>query len=104
MNGQGLEPRILLEDASSSYHATTQCASDNDIFDNQLIFGNNLLGLKALEQGLSGMVKCIVIDPPYNTGSAFEQTMTDWNIQLGCHLSAIDWKSSTAFFVMMNRC
>jgi adenine-specific DNA-methyltransferase len=66
-----LEPRILLEDASNSFHAK-QRASDNDIFDNQLIFGDNLLGLKALEQRLSGKVKCVFIDPPYNTGSAFE--------------------------------
>jgi adenine-specific DNA-methyltransferase len=66
-----LEPRILLEDASKSYHAK-QRASDDDVFDNLLIFGDNLLALKALEQELSGTVKCVFIDPPYNTGSAFE--------------------------------
>ena len=43
-----------------------------DIFDNMLIRGDNLLGLKALEQEFAGKVKCIYIDPPYNTGSAFE--------------------------------
>jgi adenine-specific DNA-methyltransferase len=43
-----------------------------DIFDNMLIRGDNLLGLKALEQEFAGKVKCIFIDPPYNTGSAFE--------------------------------
>lgn len=37
-----------------------------------LIHGDNLLALKALEQEFSGQVKCIYIDPPYNTGSAFE--------------------------------
>ena len=37
-----------------------------------LIQGDNLLALKALEQDYSGKVKCIYIDPPYNTGSAFE--------------------------------
>jgi adenine-specific DNA-methyltransferase len=42
-----------------------------DIFDNQLIFGDNLLALKALEQEYTGKVKCVFIDPPYNTGSAF---------------------------------
>jgi adenine-specific DNA-methyltransferase len=42
-----------------------------DIFDNKLIFGDNLLALKALEQDYSGKVKCVFIDPPYNTGSAF---------------------------------
>jgi adenine-specific DNA-methyltransferase len=46
--------------------------SENDIFDNQLILGDNLLALKALEQSFTGRIKCVYIDPPYNTGSAFE--------------------------------
>lgn len=66
-----LEPRILLEDPERSYHAAHQ-VSENDIFDNRLIFGDNLLALKALESEFTGRVKCIFIDPPYNTGSAFE--------------------------------
>ncbi len=66
-----LEPRILLEDPSKSYHAS-QKVTDNDIFDNKIIFGDNLLALKALEQEYTGKVKCIYIDPPYNTGQAFE--------------------------------
>ena len=66
-----LEPRILLEDPEKSYHAK-QRVSDNDIFDNRLIFGDNLLALKALEQEFSGKVKCIYIDPPFNTQQAFE--------------------------------
>jgi adenine-specific DNA-methyltransferase len=66
-----LEPRILLEDSAKSYHAQHR-TSKKDIFDNRLIFGDNLLALKALEQEFSGKVKCIYIDPPYNTGSAFE--------------------------------
>ncbi len=65
-----LEPRILLEDAEKSYHAK-QRVTENDIFDNRLIFGDNLLALKALEQEFAGKVKCVFIDPPYNTGSAF---------------------------------
>ena len=65
-----LEPRILLEDAERSYHAKRR-VSEGDIFDNRLIFGDNLLALKALEQEFSGKVKCVFIDPPYNTGSAF---------------------------------
>ncbi len=65
-----LEPRILLEDPNKSYHAQHQ-VTDNDIFDNRLIFGDNLLALKALEQEFAGSVKCVFIDPPYNTGSAF---------------------------------
>ncbi|ACS51329.1 site-specific DNA-methyltransferase [Bartonella grahamii] len=66
-----LEPRILLEDLEKSYHASHQISSQ-DIFDNKLIFGDNLLTLKALEQEYMGKVKCIYIDPPYNTGNAFE--------------------------------
>lgn len=65
-----LEPRILVEEPERSYHAAHR-VSDNDVFDNRLIFGDNLLALKALEQEFSGRVKCIYIDPPYNTGSAF---------------------------------
>jgi len=67
-----LEPRILLEDPEKSYHAKAR-VTDNDIFDNKLIFGDNLLALKALEQEFSGKVKCIYIDPPYNTGKAFKK-------------------------------
>ncbi len=72
-----LEPRIFIEEKSLSYHApsaTISCEADvNSVFnDNLLIHGDNLLALKALEQNYSGKVKCIYIDPPYNTGSAFE--------------------------------
>ncbi len=65
-----LEPRILLEDPAMSYHAKHR-VTENDIFDNRLIFGDNLLALKALEAEFTGKVKCVFIDPPYNTGSAF---------------------------------
>ena len=70
-NRPRLEPRILLEDPKKSYHAK-QRVTENDIFDNRLIFGENLLALKALEQEYVGKITCIYIDPPYNTGSAFE--------------------------------
>ena len=66
-----LEPRILIEDPAKSYHAAKRVSND-DIFDNMLIHGDNLLALKALEQEYAGKVKCIYIDPPYNTGNAFE--------------------------------
>lgn len=66
-----LEPRILLEDPEKSYYAKHR-VTDNDIFDNRLIFGDNLLALKALEQEFTGKIKCIYIDPPFNTGAAFE--------------------------------
>jgi adenine-specific DNA-methyltransferase len=59
-----LEPRILIEDAGKSY-------GDKNAY-NMLIHGDNLLALKALEQDFAGKIKCIFIDPPYNTGAAFE--------------------------------
>ena len=61
-----IEPRILIEDKEKS-----NCKNDFDT-ENMIIHGDNLLALKALEQKYSGKVKCIYIDPPYNTGSAFE--------------------------------
>lgn len=67
-----LEPRILIEEPEFSYHAETR--REGDHFDNMLVHGDNLLALKALETdpNVRGKVKCIFIDPPYNTGSAFE--------------------------------
>lgn len=79
-NRPKLEPRILLEDPRKSYHAARRVKPDakpgepgypGDLFDNRLIFGDNLLALKALEAEFTGKIKCIYIDPPYNTGSAF---------------------------------
>lgn len=78
-----LEPRILLEEPNLSYQAQAKTAlgMTGDLFadtettpifnDNLLIQGDNLLALKALEQQYAGKVKCVFIDPPYNTGSAF---------------------------------
>src|SRR6266566_1111034 len=66
-----LEPRILLGDAAKSHHAEFR-VTDRDLFENWLIFGDNLLALKALEQEFTNRVRCIYIDPPYNTGAAFE--------------------------------
>ncbi len=63
-NQPNLEPRILIEGPEKSY-------GDNNS-ENMLIFGDNLLALKALEQNFAGKIKCIYIDPPYNTGNAFE--------------------------------
>ena len=74
-----VEPRILIENPalSNMSHKTAGQASLFDTenasnFDNMLIHGDNLLALKALESKFAGQVKCIYIDPPYNTGSAFE--------------------------------
>ena len=66
-----LEPRILIEDPDLSCHAKER-RSDDDIFDNILIRGDNLLALKALEAKFSANVDCIYIDPPFNTGEAME--------------------------------
>lgn len=59
-----LEPRILIEDKSMSYGDPES--------DNMLIHGDNLLALKALENDFIGKIRCIYIDPPYNTGNAFD--------------------------------
>lgn len=61
-----IEPRILIEDKEKS-----NCTNDRNT-ENMIIHGDNLLALKALESKYAGKVKCIYIDPPYNTGSAFE--------------------------------
>lgn len=64
-----LEPRILLPVDEMSHLKGKP--GDGGIHDNILIQGDNLLALKALEQQFAGKVKCVYIDPPYNTGSAF---------------------------------
>ncbi|MDL2273628.1 site-specific DNA-methyltransferase [Oscillospiraceae bacterium OttesenSCG-928-G22] len=70
------EPRILIENPEYSYAASPggQISLDGGeaTTDNLLIHGDNLLALKALELEYARKVKCICIDPPYNTGSAFE--------------------------------
>lgn len=58
------EPRVLIEDPEKSYGEADS--------ENLLIHADNLLALKALEQNFSGKIKCVYIDPPYNTGNAFE--------------------------------
>lgn len=72
-----LEPRILVEVPEKNY-------GDKNT-ENMLIHGDNLLALKALEQDYSGKIKCIYIDPPYNTGKAFEHY--DDNIEHSIWLS-----------------
>lgn len=74
-----LEPRILIEDPNKSHGDPNS--------QNMLIYGDNLLALKALEQDFAGLIKCIYIDPPYNTGSAFEHY--DDNLEHSTWLSLI---------------
>jgi adenine-specific DNA-methyltransferase len=64
-NRPRLEPRILVEDPALSY--------GDPAAGNMLIHGDNLLALKALEQDFAERIKCVYIDPPFNTGQAFQQ-------------------------------
>ena len=76
-----LEPRILIENPKLS---NTEKDKDTE---NMLIHGDNLLALKALESKYAGQIKCIYIDPPYNTGKAFNNY--DDNIEHSLWLSLI---------------
>lgn len=69
-----IEPRILIENPDYSYGTveTGTLPNGKPWNGNMLIHGDNLLALKALEENYTGAVKCIYIDPPYNTGNAFE--------------------------------
>ena len=60
-------PYRLLE--TVSHHGSS---SPDKSTDNLLIHGDNLEALKALMPFYRGRIKCIFIDPPYNTQSAFE--------------------------------
>lgn len=61
-----IEPRLLIENKELSN-------TDNDPdTENMLIHGDNLMALKALENKYANKIKCIYVDPPFNTGSAFE--------------------------------
>lgn len=68
-----LEPRILIENKEYSYgHPETGVLPNGKPWNgNMLIHGDNLLALKALEDTFANQIKCIYIDPPYNTGNAF---------------------------------
>lgn len=70
----GIEPRILVEDPSLSYGTTSHDVLPNgkDWNGNMVIHGDNLLALQALLPHYANSVKCVYIDPPYNTGNAFE--------------------------------
>ena len=59
------EPRLLIE--KEIYESDSKGLEDN-----LLIYGDNLLGLKSLERDYTGKIKCVYIDPPYNTKSCFE--------------------------------
>lgn len=69
-----IEPRLLLDTPEYSFGEveTGTLPNGKPWPGNMLIHGDNLLALRALEENFIGAVKCIYIDPPYNTGSAFE--------------------------------
>ena len=72
-----VEPRILLEEKEKSY--------GDPLSENMLIHGDNLIALQALQQDFSGKIKCIYIDPPFNTGQAFDNY--DDNLEMSIWLS-----------------
>ena len=80
-----IEPRILVEDTSKSYGDPSS--------KNMLIHGDNLIALQALQQDFAEKIKCIYIDPPYNTGSAFEyyDDNLEHSIWLGLRRSFRRW-------------
>jgi len=72
-----VEPRILIEDKDKSY--------GDPVSENMLIHGDNLIALQALQQDFAGKIKCIYIDPPFNTGQAFENY--DDNLEMSIWLN-----------------
>ncbi|WAS97958.1 site-specific DNA-methyltransferase [Nannocystis punicea] len=65
-----MDPRPLVEEHALSHRAAgPEVAGDH--YDNRLIRGDNLEALRALEPEFAGRIRCVYIDPPYNTGRAF---------------------------------
>ena len=64
-------PYRLFEATQSAFSEDSDNSKDSDN-SNMLLHGDNLEGLKALLPFYAGRVKCIYIDPPYNTRAAFE--------------------------------
>jgi len=84
-----LEPRILVEDSQKSFSVEPQVSliEPNITSDNMLIHGDNLLALKALQHNFANQIRCIYIDPPYNTGNAF--STYDDNVEHSLWLSLV---------------
>ena len=87
-----VEPRILLYDREKSHGAQDT--------GNLLIHGDNLLALKALEKKYAGQVKCIYIDPPFNTGQAFENY--DDNLEISLWLNLMHYRIETLYKLLSN--
>ena len=63
-----LYPKVLV----GAKRYTTNGIEENvtfDVGDNLVIMGNNLIGISSILKRFEGQVKCIYIDPPYNTGN-----------------------------------
>jgi adenine-specific DNA-methyltransferase len=81
-NRPRLEPRILLEDPERSYHAKNR-VTDNDLFDNRLIFGDNLLALRPLSRSLLERSDVFISTLPSTPGRLLSITMTAWSTHCG---------------------
>ncbi len=79
------EPRPLIERKDLSYSKESSSIIENPFYDNILIHGDNLIALKSLEHLYAGKIKCVYIDPPYNTGAAFDHY--DDNVEHSTYLS-----------------
>lgn len=97
------EPRLLIENKELSN------IEKDPQTENLLIHGDNLLALKALELKYTGKIKCIYIDPPYNTGNAFDEydDNMEHSIWLGLmfHRLRLLWNllaDDGVFFVQLN--
>lgn len=68
-----IEPRLLLDTPEYSFGEveTGTLPNGKPWPGNMLIHGDNLLALRALVDTFENQIKCIYIDPPYNTGNAF---------------------------------
>ena len=89
-----VEPRLLIENAELS-----NTTADPDT-ENMIIHGDNLLALKALESKFAGQVKCIYIDPPYNTGNAFDKY--DDNLEHSIWLNLMDCRFRQLYTLLRN--
>lgn len=100
-----LEPRILIEDPDKSYRAEGPGGAQGPgTFDNILIKGDNLLALKALEGEHAGKVKCVFMNPPYSTGSAFEHYDDGVEHPLWLKLLRHSWRFLRIYCLLKSPC
>lgn len=97
-----IEPRILIENPAFACGEVQLGTLPNGKLwpGNMLIHGDNLLALRALEQDFAGQIKCIYIDPPYNTGAAFEHY--DDNLEHSLWLSLMKYRIEILYRLLDN--